>query len=116
MKPFVSALFIAAAITVSTQPATSQDATSHSASEDIKQIPTTLPNGSPVRFAALNISRNWTESVVHLRGDVRVEIWISPKPATHQVMVLRADTVEYNEETGEIKPYGHVRVTVEDVK
>ncbi len=116
MKPFVSALFIAAAMTVSIQPATSQDARSRSAIDDIKQIPTTLPNGSPVRFAALNISRNWTESVVHLRGDVQVEIWISPKPATHQVMVLKADTVDYHEKTGEIEPYGNVRVTVEDVK
>lgn len=115
MKKFVSVLFIAAAITMSTQPAISQDATSGD-TPDIKQIQTTLPAGTPVRFAASSINRDWTESMVHLRGNVRVEMWISAKPTTHQVIFLRADTVDYDENTGEIKPYGNVRVTVEAVK
>ncbi len=114
MKPFLAALFVAASFGALV--ARSQEAAG-TAGQEVKHIQTTLPDtGYSVRFAALSISRDWNDSVVHLSGNVQVEMSARAKPASHQVMVLSADTVEFNEKTGEIIPYGNVRLTVRDIK
>lgn len=116
LELFISVFLAAALLTMCAMLATSQDTVSPS-TQDVKHIQTTLPNSRNwVRFAALSVSRDWTESVVHLRGNVQVEMSESSKPTSHQVIILKADAVEYHEKTGEIDPYGNVRLTVEDLK
>ena len=117
MKPFVLVLLSGTAIAITVHSPTTQGAVTSGTKEALKNIQTTLTdNGSQIHLAASNISRDPTDSVVHLRGDVRIEMWLAAKPTIHQFVVLRADRVEYNEKTGELDPDGNVRVTVAEAK
>lgn len=117
MKPFVLVLLSGAAIAITVYSATTQGAVTSGTKEALKKHPNyTDGYGSQIHLAASNISRDPTDSVVHLRGDVRIEMWLAAKPTIHQFVVLRADRVEYNEKTGELDPDGNVRVTVAEAK
>jgi lipopolysaccharide assembly outer membrane protein LptD (OstA) len=84
--------------------------------QDLKHILTAMPDGKGrLRLAATSVDTDWAASIVHLKGNVRVEIWTTAKNPG-QAMVLRADEVDYHENTGEISPRGNVRLTVEDAK
>ena len=118
MKRF--GLPFAAAFTVATfsLPLCSQTSSSTGAADtkDAKHFLTTFPHGEGrLTFVADNIEREWTPWIVHLKGNVRVEIWTSPKNR-RSMTVLRADEVDYNETTGKFSPHGNVSVTVEEAK
>lgn len=83
-------------------------------SPDAKHVFTTTPNGAHVNFVANSVDKNWVTSIMHLEGAVRVEISPGRKPKS--TIILRADAVDYHEDTGEFSPSGNVRLTVEDVK
>jgi lipopolysaccharide assembly outer membrane protein LptD (OstA) len=104
MKFFALGIAIACAMTVG------------SGGQDLKHVLTAMPDGKGrLRLEATHIDKDWTASVVHLKGNVRMEIWTTAKNPG-QAMVLRADEVDYHENTGEISPRGNVRLTVEDAK
>jgi len=110
MKRFGLAFTISSALTVVPQHAVSQNP------QDMKHLLTTMPEGKGrIELIALNIDRSWTPPVVHLKGNVRIEIRTSPKNA-REVTILHADEAEYHEDTGEILPRGNVRVTIEEAK
>jgi lipopolysaccharide assembly outer membrane protein LptD (OstA) len=84
--------------------------------KDAKHFLTSLPHGEGrLTFVADNIEREWVPAIVHLKGNVRVEIWTSPKNG-RSITVLRADEVDYNESTGKFSPHGNVSLTVEEAK
>jgi len=84
--------------------------------QDQKHMLTTMPNGKGrLRLVADSIDKDWAASTVHLKGDVRAEIWTAPKNV-REAMFLSADEVDYNESTGAISPRGNVRLTVDDIK
>ena len=82
-----------------------------------------LPNGAPVQFAATSIAReaptlNWTPSIVHLKGAVRIRMPVhtTQTESLHMYLVVHADEADYDEQTGEIRPRGNVQVTFERPK
>jgi hypothetical protein len=83
--------------------------------EEIKVLGTTLPEGrGSVRLSAMSMDRDRSPPVIHLKGNVRVEMVPAPSRGPHKVIVLRADEADFYEQTGEIQPRGNVRVTVEE--
>lgn len=93
------ALVIAMTIMAETQP-------------ELKRVMTTAPdNGGTLRMTAISIDRQWNPPVTHLKGRVLVEILSQHNPA-HQVTMVHADEADYFEETGELVPEGHVRITL----
>jgi lipopolysaccharide assembly outer membrane protein LptD (OstA) len=114
MKRFGLAFAIVSIAAIVSIPVRSQ--TGGADAKDAKHILTTMPQGQGrLTLTALNIDRDWASSTVHLKGDVRVEIWTSPKNE-RTVTVLRADEVDYNEITGKLSPRGNVAITVEEAK
>jgi lipopolysaccharide assembly outer membrane protein LptD (OstA) len=84
---------------------------------NLKNLITTMPEGKGrLRLAAMSIDRDWTPPVIHLKGNVRIELWSATPKVSPEVMVLRADEADYRQDTGEILPHGNVRVTLEDAK
>ena len=67
--------------------------------------------GQGVVMAADSIERE--ESTIRLKGNV--EIKLRPSNPDGDVMVLRADEVEYRKQGDEIVPRGNVRVTLEKI-
>jgi lipopolysaccharide assembly outer membrane protein LptD (OstA) len=115
MKRFVLGIAIACAMAIVPQLAVSQSGTSNDA-QGLKHVLTTMPDGKGrIRIAATRIDKDWASSVVHLKGDVRVEIWTTTRYPGHAT-VLYADEVDYHENTGEISPRGNVRLMVEDAE
>ncbi len=102
MKIFGAALFVLALLAfgsfAKTQP---------------KQFPTTLPNGEPIIMNALNIERNWTTGITHLKGNVQIDIRQTIQGGRHY-LVIRADEADFNANTGEVIPRGNVRITPEE--
>jgi lipopolysaccharide assembly outer membrane protein LptD (OstA) len=73
--------------------------------------------GGRVTFTASTMARDLSskssESVMHFKGNVEARVISFDPTATNRAqfvseMDLRADEVDYNEETGEISPRGHV--------
>ncbi len=112
MKRLVPAFAIACTVAFAFTVAPSQ-ASSTAESHDKKHMLTTMPNGTGLRLTANSIAKEWVPSIVHLKGDVLVEIWTKN---AHNVTVLRADEVDYNETTGELSPRGNVGLTVKEAK
>ena len=108
MKRFVVVLAIACTTAITSTAGFSQTASSPDTQER-KHIGTTMPNGTPLTFVANSIEKNWVTSVVHLKGDVLVEIHASKSPT---VTVLHADEVDYDANTGDLTPRGNVNLTV----
>jgi hypothetical protein len=105
--------FAVFAATILPSVGTSQNAV-ESNNAEIKSVPVPMPNGL-VRAEAREIQRDWAPPVVHLRGDAKVRIYTATKDP-RRVMVLRADEVDINQNTGEISPRGNVKLTVEEIK
>ncbi len=82
---------------------------------ELKQVPATLPGGEPIRLSALNIDRNWSTSITHLKGNVRVEIRETVR-SSNRFIVVRADEATYNAITGELIPSGNVHITQEELE
>ena len=78
-----------------------------------KQFPTTLPSGEPIIMNALNIDRNWTTGITHLKGNVQIDIRQTIQGGRHY-LVIRADEADFNVNTGEVIPRGNVRITPEE--
>ena len=91
---------------------TGQDEARIQSTPDLKQVATTLPSGEPILMSALNIDRTWSDSVTHLKGNVRVEVRETLK-AGNRYLLVRADEATYNPGSGEIIPSGNVRITQE---
>jgi len=106
MKRFVVRFVIASVMTIICQVAASSKETKYTA------VP--MPNGR-VRAQADEIDKAWSPPIVHLKGNVRVRIYM-PAQEPHGVVVMQADEVDLNQSTGEISPRGNVRLTFEDVK
>jgi lipopolysaccharide assembly outer membrane protein LptD (OstA) len=73
-----------------------------------------LPDGKG-KFAlvAEHIDREWATNIDHLSGNVRVEIHTAAKNE-RTAMIVRADQVDYNANTGEFSAAGNVRFTLEE--
>ena len=108
---FVASLAVCLAAIVSLA-GTGQEEARVQPTTDLKQVATTLPSGEPIRMSALNIDRTWSDSVTHLKGNVRVEIRETLKAGNRYVMI-RADEASYNPSSGELIPSGNVRITQE---
>lgn len=77
---------------------------------ELKQVMTTVADtGDAVRMSALQIEKNWTDSTIHLTGQVRLVVGKFSASGGHAI-VITADEATLNERTGEIIPNGHVRV------
>jgi lipopolysaccharide assembly outer membrane protein LptD (OstA) len=115
MKRFAIGFAITSAIVVVALPALSQSG-STAEIQVPKHIYTTMQNGlGNLTFEADNIDREWVPSIVHLKGNVLVQIRTVPKN-NPTMTLLNADEVDYNETTGEFSPRGNVRLTVEAAK
>jgi lipopolysaccharide assembly outer membrane protein LptD (OstA) len=114
VKLFALAALVFASVALASQPRTQKPSDSQDGSE-LKHFAITLPSGEPVRFTAMDISRNWDTSVIHLKGAVKAEIRESVK-AGSRYLVIHADEVSYDEKTGELIPSGNVRVAQERVR
>ncbi|MBV9938620.1 MAG: hypothetical protein JO150_08965 [Acidobacteriaceae bacterium] len=110
MKRFVSVFATACTIAIISVPVFSQTSSSTDA-QDAKHVLTTMPNGSRLTLVANSIDKEWAASIVHLKGNVLVEIWTKNSP---HVTVLRANEVDYDETTGKLSPRGNVSLTVND--
>jgi lipopolysaccharide assembly outer membrane protein LptD (OstA) len=78
---------------------------------EFKHVMTTVADtGDPVRMSALQIDKNWTDSTIHLTGQVRLVVGKFSGSGSH-AMAITADEVTLNEKTGEILPSGTVRIT-----
>lgn len=113
MNRFVVRLAVSSAFTIMSHAAVSQSATPTNPTE-VKSILVPMPRGL-VRAEALDIVKEWSPSVVHLKGNARVIIYTATKNP-RGVVVMQADAVDLNETTGEISPRGNVRLAVEDIK
>ncbi len=83
---------------------------------DLKHRVMAMPDGKGrIALQANRMDGDWSPSVLHLQGDVRVEIWTTAKAPDH-AMVLSADEVDYNEVTGDLIPRGNVKVVVRNVQ
>jgi lipopolysaccharide assembly outer membrane protein LptD (OstA) len=73
--------------------------------------------GSVVALAADSIQRDLTKvphnPLVHAKGNVVVRMRMSPSDPGSAYMLLRADAVMYNQDTGEMLPSGNVRIKFE---
>ncbi len=77
---------------------------------ELKQVMTTVADtGDPVRMTAFQIEKNWTDSTIHLMGQVRLVMGKFSASGGHP-LVITADEVTLNERTGEVIPNGHVRI------
>jgi lipopolysaccharide assembly outer membrane protein LptD (OstA) len=84
-----------------------------------------FPEASPgrVELTASSIERDLSskesESILQLKGNVEVRMITCGRSKSHDngvvcdegSMMLHADTVDYNEKTGEISPHGNVHLT-----
>jgi lipopolysaccharide assembly outer membrane protein LptD (OstA) len=113
MKRFAVPLAVASAITVICQVAVSQVASATNP-EETKYLVVPMPKGR-VRAQANKIDREWSPSVVHLKGNARLRIYTATKDP-HGAIVMQADEIDLNQSTGEISPRGNIRLTVEDIK
>jgi hypothetical protein len=66
-----------------------------------------LPPTNAVEMSALSIERDPTSGVSHLKGDA--ELKIVPGPGLNQI-ILRADELTYDPNTGDIQTRGNVTV------
>lgn len=82
--------------------------------DEIKHILVPMPNGL-VNAEAINIDKDWTPPIVHLRGSVSVRIYTATKDPRGAI-VMKADEVDLNQTSGEILPRGNVRLVVQDRK
>ena len=113
MKGLAMCFAVQCALMIASQSAIAQSAI-RADEADAKHMLTTMPEGKGrLRLLANSINRDWASSVVHLKGNVRVEIWTTAKNPG-QAVVLRADEVDYNESTGEISSRGNVRLKLEE--
>jgi lipopolysaccharide assembly outer membrane protein LptD (OstA) len=80
-------------------------------SQEVKHILTTMPSGARLTIAANTIDKDWTSSIIHLKGNVLVEVWAKNSP---KITILHADEVDYNETTGKLSPRGNVDLIVND--
>jgi lipopolysaccharide assembly outer membrane protein LptD (OstA) len=110
MKCFAAGI----AMAIVSQMALSQNVTT-TGTPELKHMAMAMPDGKGrFRMQADNIDKDWAGSVVHLKGNVRFEIWATKN--VREATVLRADEAEYYLKTGEISPHGNVRLTVEDTR
>lgn len=92
------------------QTATPQNHDASLSQTELKQVMTTVADtGDAVRMSALQIEKNWTDSSIHLTGQVRLVVGKFSASGSH-AMVITADEATLNERTGEVIPSGHVRV------
>jgi lipopolysaccharide assembly outer membrane protein LptD (OstA) len=113
MNRLVVRLAILSATIIIPQAAVSQSATGTN-SDEIKSIIVPMPRGL-VRAEARDIDKEWSPSIVHLKGNARVRIYTATKDPRGAI-VMQADEVDLNQTTGEISPRGNVRLTVEGIK
>ncbi|MGD0777130.1 MAG: hypothetical protein ABSC05_30285 [Candidatus Solibacter sp.] len=83
-------------------------------------VPTTT-NAKPLSVAAREIEREGLyPSVIHLKGSVEIRTPVCVKAGQGSVLncdgyiVLRADTADFHEGTGQIEAHGNVTVTREE--
>ena len=116
MRGFDSAVLALVVFTCGFPGKAAQDSHDFRPGADLKQISTTLPESSDaIRMTALSIDRDWTTSMVHLKGSVRVDMQQFSRSG-HRLLVIRADEADYNGKTGELVPRGNVRITQEEIK
>ncbi len=108
MNRLVVPLALASAMTMMCQ------TPSAASSTETKYILVPMPKGR-VSAQADEIDKDWSSHIVHLKGNARVRIYTSTKDP-HGVMVMRADEVDLNENTGDISPRRNVRLTIEESK
>ena len=65
-----------------------------------------LPAPNNLEMSALSIEREPATGVTHLKGDVELRMLVS----TYGLMMLRADEVVYDPNTGDIQPTGSIRL------
>ena len=78
---------------------------------ELKQVMTTVADtGDPVRMSALQIEKSWSDSTIHLTGQVRLVVGKFSGSGSH-ALVITADEATFSERTGEVIPKGNVRIT-----
>jgi lipopolysaccharide assembly outer membrane protein LptD (OstA) len=112
MNNFAVRLAAISVLTIISQAAVSQS--TGTKANEMKHVDVPMPKGI-VRAEALDIDKDWTPPIVHLKGAAYVRIYTATK-APLGAIVIRADEVDLNQTTGEIFPRGNVRLTVEDFK
>lgn len=112
MKRLALALVFTCSMMIAARSVSQGDTAAGDNKPELKRIMTTMPEGKgSLRLSAISIDRDWSPPITHLKGNVQVEIWSTPRK-NNTVTVLRADEADYYENTGEIVPRGNVRVTV----
>jgi len=98
-KPAIVSVFILAMIGLVAIAGVPQQVT------ELKHLMIATPNGPNVGFAASSIERHQPDlNVLELTGNVEIR---------SKDMILQADRATYDQNTGEIKPSGNVRVKLE---
>jgi len=76
--------------------------------------------GSTVSLAADSIQRDLTKTphnpTIQARGNVVVRMRMSPADPSSAYMLLHAEAVSYNQDTGEMVPSGNVRIRFESTE
>jgi lipopolysaccharide assembly outer membrane protein LptD (OstA) len=105
MKCFTAGIVMA----IVSQVAVSQNVTDPGTPE-LKHMTMAMPDGNGrLRMEAYNMDKDWAGAIVHLKGNVRVEIWATKN--VREATILRANEADYSEKTGRISPRGDVRLT-----